>query len=189
LAFFKHPYSGLSIQTNRLKLRTYVHNDARALYEFVAHNRERMLDYLPMTVEQNSSVFASRRFIRERKNDYLNDKSCFLGIFLHSGELIGQIAIREINYRVPKCEMGYVIDARHTGKGYAGEALDALCHWCFGELKVQKVSLRIEPVNTASRKVAAAAGFTFTALLRNDFRTADHRLMDAELWELLAPAP
>jgi RimJ/RimL family protein N-acetyltransferase len=185
--FFKHAYSALQINTGRLLLRPYRSSDARALFEFVAHNRERMRNYLPMTVEQNTSVLAARRFIRERKSEYLNDKSCFLGIFLPSGQLIGQIAIREINYRVPKCEMGYVVDERHTDKGYAREALHALCHWCFAELKMQKVSLRIEPVNTASRKVAVAAGFTLTALLRNDFRTADARLMDAELWECLAP--
>lgn len=186
--FFKHTYSTLQINTNRLLLRPYRSTDARALFEFVAHNRERMLDYLPMTVEQNTSVLAARRFIRERKNEYLNDKSCFLGIFLPSGQLIGQIAIREINYRVPKCEMGYVIDERHTGKGFATEALNTLCNWCFTKLHMQKVSLRIEPVNTASRKVAAAAGFTLAALLRNDFRTADARLMDAELWERIPTA-
>lgn len=187
--FFKHAYSAFQLNTGRLLLRPYQSSDSRALFEFVMHNRERMLDYLPMTVAQNTSLLSTRRFIRERKNDYLNDKSCFLGIFLPSGQLVGQIAIREINYRVPKCEMGYVIDDRQTGKGFATEALHTLSNWCFTELHMQKVSVRIETVNIASRKVAAAAGFTFTALLRNDFRTADNRLMDAELWERIPPAP
>ena len=175
--------SRFQLKTERLIIRPYRVNDAGQLFEFVKRNRERMVDYLPLTVQENYSGMASRQFIRKRKSEYQEAKSCFMGIFLPGNKLAGQIALREINTRVPKCEMGYVIDADAAGKGYTTEALQAVCNWCFDNLQMQKVSLRIETINTASLKVAAAAGFQHTALLRNDFRAADGRLMDVELWE------
>ena len=99
---------------------------------------------------------------------------------------MGQISVKEINWRVPKCELGYFIASASAGKGFATEAVTAITVYCFETLKMAKVMLRIENTNEPSLRVARACGYTLSGTLRNDFRSAGGRLMDCEVWEKIA---
>ena len=176
--------SAVSIATPRLRLRPYSLEDAPALFQLISEEKEALLDYFPLTVESNTSLMASRSFIRTRAAEIRDGRSYFCGIFENeSGALIGQVTVKDINWRVPKCEVGYFIKNSFRGKGYAPEAVKAMCEFCFEKAGMVKVMLRIEDINVSSKKVAEKCGFTYSGLLRNDFRSVDGRLMDCEVWE------
>lgn len=176
----------LHIETERLLIRAYTLSDARALYELVKRNHYALIGPMPLTLSSNTSVLQSRKFILARNTDRRAGQRMFSGIFLReTAQLIGQIAIIGIDERVPKCELGYLIDARQQRKGYASEAVLAMLHHGFNTLQMQKIGLRIEPQNAASNGVARKCGFTKTGYLRHEFRAHDGRLMDVEWWELL----
>jgi RimJ/RimL family protein N-acetyltransferase len=175
------------IETERLLIRTYESGDARALFEMVSADKESLKDYFPLTVEANASIAGSRRFIRERRREQKEGKSVFYGIFeKKTGRLTGQIAVRDINWRVPKCELGYFIVSGSRGKGFAPEALNGIAKFCFENAKMAKLLLRIENINEASKNVARKCGFSLSGTLRNDFRSASGRLMDCEVWERIS---
>jgi RimJ/RimL family protein N-acetyltransferase len=176
--------SAVEIKSSNLFLRTYRLSDAPALFKLVDSNREMLKDYFPMSAENNTSAMASRKYILERNSDRRNGKSLFAGIFIPDGKtLIGQICVKDINWRVPKCEAGYFIDKNHLQKGLGAEALQLFSKHCFEKLNLVKITLRIEPKNIASKKLAKKCGFEMIGVAKNDFRSSTGRLMECELWE------
>lgn len=173
----------LKITSARLFIRTYTLSDAKSLFQLVEANRETLSDYFPMTVEKNTSVMSKRQYILERNSERKLGKSLFAGIFTLDNKHIGQICAKDINWRVPKCEMGYFIDKNSFGKGFGGEALLLFSNYCFEELKMAKITLRIEPKNYASKKLAHKCGFEMIGVSKNDFRSTTGRLMECEIWE------
>jgi RimJ/RimL family protein N-acetyltransferase len=181
---FEMKFSPFRLETSRLLVRSYIAADAPALFRMVSADRESLSDYFPLTVENNSSEYASRNFIQSRELELREGKSAFAGIFeKETGALIGQIHVKDINWRVPKCEMGYFIASPKRGNGFAAEALEAVADFCIRKAGMMKVMLRIENINDLSKRVAAKSGFTFSGTLKNDFRSEDGRLMDCEVWE------
>lgn len=54
--------------------------------------------------------------------------------------------------------MGYILDDRFWGKGYAAEGAQACLNYAFSVLHAPRVIADIRPENTASRRVAARLG-------------------------------
>jgi ribosomal-protein-serine acetyltransferase len=172
------------LESPLLLIRPYKLSDASSLFKLIDSNREMLGDYFPMSVEHNTSVMASRGYVLERNSDRKQGKSLFAGIFMPGGkQLIGQICAKDINWRVPKCEMGYFLDKDFLQKGIGSAAVKLFSDHCFKELKMAKITLRIEPQNLASKKLAAACGFEMIGVAKNDFRSSEGRLMECELWE------
>jgi RimJ/RimL family protein N-acetyltransferase len=173
----------IKLESDRLLIRNYSIKDAPALFELVKNNIDLLKDYFPMSVEQNTSIPNSRKYILQRHSDRKKEKSLFAGIFTPEGRLIGQICAKDINWRVPKCEAGYFLDKNFHGKGLAKEAIELFTEHCFRKLGIIKITLRIEPQNTISKILAEKSGFKMIGLAKNDFRSSTGRLMDCELWE------
>ncbi|UCR89306.1 GNAT family N-acetyltransferase [Mycetocola spongiae] len=68
-------------------------------------------------------------------------------------------------------EIGYWIAAPARGRGYATATLDALSEYALGLVGLERVYLRIDPENSASRALARAAGYTLTERGITDART------------------
>ena len=78
--------------------------------------------------------------------------------------LLGSIAIaRSIDGRAG--EVGYWIARDARRRGVATRAVELLSTWAFSELGLERIELLAEPGNTASQRVAEAAGFTKERLL------------------------
>jgi RimJ/RimL family protein N-acetyltransferase len=176
--------SSFKIESPRLLLRNYTLSDARRLYQLIDSNKKLLADYFPATIENTSSVMATRKYILDRNSDRKNGVHLFAGVFLKDGKtLIGQVLAKDINWRVPKCELGYFMDQAYHGKGLGSEAVNYFSAYCFEKLGIEKIALRIEPKNKASKKLAKKCAFDFIGLSKNDFRSTEGRLMDCELWE------
>ncbi len=76
----------------------------------------------------------------------------------------------------PMLEVGWVVDPRRQGEGFATEAGRAALDWCFANLDVQEVCSLIRPGNAASVRVAQELG----AML--DHTIDDLLGLPADLW-------
>jgi RimJ/RimL family protein N-acetyltransferase len=56
-------------------------------------------------------------------------------------------------------DVGYWLAAPARGRGLATRAVELLAGWAFGDLDLERLELRTNPQNHASRAVAARAGF------------------------------
>ena len=85
-----------------------------------------------------------------------------------TGELIGDVVLFFHSAEHRAGEVGYVIDPRHHGNGYATEAVRALLALAFDGLDLHRVVGRIDARNGASAAVLRRAGFRQEAHLREN---------------------
>lgn len=159
-------------------------NEFNQFYDLIKNNRNRLLDYFPNTVKEISSIEKARdhlencRIKRERKEQFL------FGLY-HSQNLIGYLNVKNINWDIPKCELGYFIDSHQQGKGIMTKQIKQVLVFCFENLGMAKVYLRIGQENTGSIIIAKKNGFKQEGLIRKDFRTASNELIDVAYYGII----
>lgn len=113
-------------------------------------NYKNFLNAKPITMQSHLEWFEK----------YLQDNSRFDFIIEdEEGDPIGTCGLSGISES--RCEISYMIgsvDAR--GRGFATEAIKALCEVAFNELGVPLIEANILPQNTASIKTAEKCGFS-----------------------------
>jgi RimJ/RimL family protein N-acetyltransferase len=77
--------------------------------------------------------------------------------------LVGACGIVALDVEQSVAEIGYWVAPWARGQGVARAALQVITGWAHRELGLQRAYLRIEQVNPASQRVAAAAGFRVSA--------------------------
>jgi RimJ/RimL family protein N-acetyltransferase len=100
------------------------------------------------------------RFITENTQHIDLDDSWFqLGIYLHSGELIGDFGLHFINRQNGICEIGYTINPHHQRNGYGKEAALGVLGYLFDVMKKHEIIASIDPDNEPSKKMLEGMGF------------------------------
>lgn len=98
-----------------------------------------------------------------------------------SEQLVGGASLTNVR-RGPAqaASLGYWLLHNATGHGFMREAVDALCHWCFDTLMLERIEAGTLPENTRSQSVLEACGFAeegrAAAYLEINGRRRDHIL-------------
>ncbi|MCH2133791.1 MAG: GNAT family N-acetyltransferase, partial [Phycisphaerales bacterium] len=103
------------------------------------------------------------------------------------GEVIGEIGI-SVSWRHRKGELGYLLDERYRGQGYASEILQAMAEHAFGPMGLHRLQAGIYPENTASGRLLERHGFTPEGFTRGAFRK-EGEYLDGLEWSLLVTDP
>lgn len=96
--------------------------------------------------------------------------------------LLGEISLmgRPVA-RSDEAEVGYWMHPEARGRGLMTEAVDLVVRWAFGpnsEVSLERISLRAADENTASRRVAEAAGFSLVGRQRRAESLRNGTVMD-----------
>jgi RimJ/RimL family protein N-acetyltransferase len=83
------------------------------------------------------------------------------------GSLLGFAAVVELDLEHGEGEIGYLVGPAARGQGVALRAVELLTRWCFDELGLERIELRIDRENIGSVKVAERAGYRLDGVLRN----------------------
>jgi ribosomal-protein-serine acetyltransferase len=84
------------------------------------------------------------------------------------GDIVGATGLHRIDWALRAFHVGYWRRTGHGGRGIAVEAVRGITAMAFAKLAAQRVEIRMDETNRASRRVAERAGFTFEGLLRAD---------------------
>jgi RimJ/RimL family protein N-acetyltransferase len=84
-----------------------------------------------------------------------------------TGRLACHVALFGTDWAAMITEIHYWTAAWARGRGYAAEAARAVARWALTEHGFARITLRTVTANTASQKVAGAAGFRFEGVMRN----------------------
>lgn len=83
-----------------------------------------------------------------------------------------RVAFR-IDWDIPKCEMGYWINTKYSGKGYITEAVKELVNFGLNHLAFRRIEIWCDSKNVKSRLIAEKLGFILEGTLRNEDLSAD----------------
>ncbi|MCR8656307.1 GNAT family N-acetyltransferase [Paenibacillus endoradicis] len=143
-------------------------NDSTVLLKLILRNREFFQPFEPI---RDESHFTLEGKVNEITNSMLwaqTDQSYIFGIFLEeTNELIGRIALTGIA-RGPfqNAYLGYYIDQKHNGKGYATAAVSLCVKYAFNEIGLHRIQAGIMPRNLSSIRVIEKAGFRYEGLAK-----------------------
>lgn len=73
--------------------------------------------------------------------------------------MLGLIGVKEINFQVGTCEIGYWLGREHHNKGIITLAIRKISQYCFNELELNLIKAIVFESNIASIKVLEKVGF------------------------------
>lgn len=95
---------------------------------------------------------------------------CFFIRDQKTNKLIGLVNVKSIDQNVRKCEIGYFISEKFSGKGIISKVTSDVIVFCFEELEMNKIFIRVAPENIGSQKIALKNGFTKEGVLRREYK-------------------
>jgi len=149
------------IQTTRLILRTPRFGDGAVVHEGVKESIEHLRQWpasLPWAVPE-PSVEASETFCREAMAGFA--KRTFLPYLVferETGRFVASTSLHDINWKVPKFELGFWCRTGKQGRGYMKEALSALLQYAFSELGARRIDAITDEQNLASKRLCQSIG-------------------------------
>lgn len=173
-----------AIDTDRLHMRCPRAGDGEAFFDSITESAAHLRAWLVWPDELSTRELCERK-MRERRAEWLRRELFhFLVLEKSSSALVGSVVVAHVEWKVPKCELGYWIVEKYGQKGYATEATRAAADFAFDALGMRRVQIRCEPANAWSRRVAERAGFVCEATLKNDIPPRDGDVRDAIVYAM-----
>lgn len=173
------------MQPGGIEIRPITKDDAIPFYELIEKNRQRLTMYFPKTLKHIRDLDSTRQFIDLKMNEAAKKEGYwFLVISKKDRSMIGSLVIKDLDLTVPKCELAYFIDEAHEGKGITSKATQWLVNYCFEELGMVKIFVRVNPANEGSKRVALKNGFVKEGYMKKEYRNGYGELTDVEHYGL-----
>ncbi|MGP4071630.1 GNAT family N-acetyltransferase [Piscibacillus sp. B03] len=161
------------LETERLFLRAPKPGDGVEVNSAVRYSilelRE-WLDFAQTTPEvEDTEIYlreAIAQFFRKERFQYL--------IFEKDSEvLVGSVSFENVNWTIPKAQIGYWVNTRYSGKGFMSEAVEKLTHYGLEELGFRRIEITCDSKNTKSRNIPERLGYELEGILKNEDRNPD----------------
>lgn len=168
----------LPLETDRLLLRLARADDVDALMDYSADPE--VCRYLPYEPRSRDEIEKTM----ERRLGFTDFTPEGHPLFLHvelkeAGEMIGEFLLFSRNVEARQGEIGYVINPRFQGKGYALEAATALMDVAFKKIKLHRIEAKCSAPNEASWRLMEKLG------MRREAHFKEQALFKGEWDELL----
>jgi RimJ/RimL family protein N-acetyltransferase len=142
---------------DRLILRPWRVDEAEALHDAVQANLDHLRPWMPWAADEPRDVAWREQWIRDTNDGTvgifgIDDETVLGGTGLH--ERIGEGGV----------EIGYWVDARHTGRGIATCVAAALTQLAFAVGDYDRVEIHCDEANVASAAIPRHLGFALISI-------------------------
>ena len=173
------------IETARLCIRCWDPRDAAALKQAIDANLEYLRPWLPWARDMIEPVETRLAFIRSSRAKLDLDQEFVYGVFDPAEtEVMGGTGLHARQGK-HGLEIGYWIQERYTGKGYATEAASALTKAAFELHQVKRVHICCAVANARSARIPEKLGFKKEGVLRKWVTNPEGQLDDMMLWTMI----
>jgi RimJ/RimL family protein N-acetyltransferase len=154
----------VTLETKRLILRRFTPNDAEDMYRNWASDPE-VTRFL--TWPCHSSPEATRVLLEDWAAKYADGGYFNWGIELKEiHQLIGSIAVGNLNEDIGSVEIGYCLSQKYWGQGLMPEALKEVIRFLFADAGVNRISAYHDVNNPKSGRVMEKSGMKYEGTLR-----------------------
>jgi ribosomal-protein-serine acetyltransferase len=175
-------------------LRAFRESDLQELHALVERNRDelaRWLSWAQRPSVENTRGHLARALARARDGSGVACAVVLGGPARTAGEsgpIVGDVGLY-IDRANACASICYWLDAEHRGRGAMGFAVRSLVQHAFEQLALQRVEIRTDVRNRASRALAERLGFRLEGVLRQSYRIDDGRYSDDAVYSMLASDP
>jgi len=161
------------------EVRCLKKSDAACYFKLIQDNTQQLENFLAGIVSKTRTLTDTETFVGNLVQNEV-EKTHFPYIVADTGsqKLVGYIEVKNIDWNIPKGEIGYFVDKDHTGNGIGTQMLQLIADHFLVELRFRKLLLRIHEENHSSRKVAEKNDFKVEGTIRNDYKTRSSQVVD-----------
>lgn len=171
------------IESERLLLRPWRVEDAPRLKATIDANLDHLRAWMPWALHEPSPLEDVTARIERFAQDFAAGLDGTYGIFARDdGRVLGGTGL---HLRIPAgVEIGYWLDHRELGRGFATEASKALVDEAFRHPDVRRIQIRCDPRNLRSAAVPQRLSFRHVETLIGHAHAPDGSARDTMIWEL-----
>jgi len=177
-----------AFETERLLLRCPTAGDAATVHASVVESLAMLRRFpasFPWAMHEPTLATTERYCIDAGKQYHARTAFALLAFRKSDGAHIGSLALHDIDWAVPKCEIGYWGRTGFTGRGLVTEAVIALTKVALDHLGMRRVDALPEPDNHESRRLCERAGYALEGVLRNFRAAPDGTVKDACVYSVV----
>lgn len=169
---------------NEIVMRRMSHDYDQQRYDAIISSREHLLPWMPWA-HFYQSFDEMPKFIDTQIEAF--DKGAVLGYdIIYNGEFVGAIDLHNLSAEHRRCEIGYWLDQKYTGKGIASRCTTKITEYAFNEIDMHRVIIQAASQNKASCAIAERLNFAFEGTLR-DNELLDGKYYDTNVYAKLNP--
>lgn len=115
------------------------------------------------------SLDTRRAWLAEAQGKFILRQNLFMCAFeKETGRLVAGTGFHALDWTIPSMEIGYWVRQSAMGKGYATEFSIALLRYAFLALGANRVAIKCDDSNIASRRVIEKTGIPYEGTTRNE---------------------
>jgi ribosomal-protein-serine acetyltransferase len=165
-------------ETERLLLRSPQPGDGRTVMEAIEESHQTLKKWMKFA-QHIPTIEESEERARLSWINFLKREDLQLLIFDKTSKaFLGSTGLHRIDWNVRKFEIGYWIRDSASGKGYVSEAVQGVTQFAAEYLNANRIEIRCDVMNSASRKVAERCGYHLEAIFLKSFVAPDGSLRD-----------
>lgn len=155
-------------ESERLIMRAPKLQDALEILNKTNHSITSLREWMSWA-QQEPELYEVEENLRQAVADFITRKDLRYHIYLkETGEFIGSSGFHNIDWAIPKFEIGYWLATEREGNGFMTEAVTRISEFAFESLGARRVEIRCDETNVKSRSVAERAGFELEGILKNN---------------------
>ena len=154
-------------------------HEGEAFFNLIDNNRVRLEDFFAGTVSKTRNLPDTLAYCKGIEQRILS-KAYFpyMIIDVNTNAFIGLVDVKNIDWNVPKAELGYFIDSKYSGRGITTKAVAKVIEELIETHKFKKILCRVGSKNLGSIQVALNNNFKLEGTIRNDYRTTKGDIVD-----------
>lgn len=173
------------IHTERLTIRAPQPGDGPELCRAMNETLDELRPWMPWAQKAPTEI-ESELNVRQAHIAFLQRRELRMHIYLRGTDImVGSSGFHNIEWELPKFEIGYWCRKRFMGQGYITETVKALTALAFDILGAQRVQICLDTLNTRSRRVAERVGYVFESEQPNERISGDGRVRSTYVYRLV----
>ncbi|MCL6509279.1 MAG: GNAT family N-acetyltransferase [Anaerolineae bacterium] len=170
------------IESERLIIRGLRPNDGVLLDEAIRESYDQLRPWMRWARHPPTRA-ETEAYCRQANADFIRRESLGMILLLkNDGVCLGGSGLHNIDWAIPKFEIGYWLRTSYVGQGYATEAVNALTAFAFDALNARRLEIRADDRNVRSWRVAERCGFALEGILRQCELDNDGGLRDMRIY-------
>ncbi len=165
----------MELRTERLLLREFAAEDWRAVYAY--QNDLRYLEFYEWEHRTEQDARAFVQMLIEQQREIPRTKFQLAIALPAANRVIGNVGIRKRSVKTHQADMGYELDPKMWGSGYATEAAEALLQFGFAELRLHRIWAEALAANENSIRVLEKLG------MRQEGRLREKEFFKGRFWD------